>query len=483
VSEEVFDGLTVTPLRRTMTLTLNRRSVLGGLIALPACQASGSKFDAEVIIIGAGLAGLRAAQLLSAAGKNVLVLEGGEDVGGRVKTFDYGTLGQIEAGGAEIGSGDTRLLTLTQELGLSLAPKSNTPRQTAYFYDGNLYSDDAWKGLDTGLFPNPFKQAAPTRPLIDLARRANPLKSNTDWQNPLFQSYDISAQDFLLGAGFTGDAQKLIEQAFDGNALRDFSMMTLYRELQLRSGQTVQLIKNGAQSLPRAMAKTLPRKVITGQTIRAITVEAEKTVIETDGGKTFTAQHCLCALPFGALRNIAIKAFMPAAQSDAIRDLPQTQMLLMHVKTETPFWEVDGLPADMWTDLPLERVVAHRGEDGAPTGLFQILINGRGARRSVWENRAKLEAPLKAYLKTVRPASGGDFVLLAVQDWTRNNPLAGGAYAHWSPGQIGKWAAEMGQQTPRLIFAGGHLSPTHIGMEGALHSAERAADYIVTLPR
>ena len=464
-----------------MRLNLNRRSVLSGLIALPACQGSGSKFDAQVIIVGAGLAGLRAAQLLSAQGKDVLVLEGGEHIGGRLKTYDYGALGRIEASPDSIGASDKRLLALTREMGLALTSKDTTPPRTAYFYDGNIFSPDAWTALDTGLFPPPFTGAGPTAPLLSLAAVANPLQIDTDWQDPRFAAYDISAQDFLLEAGFQGDAQKLIGQAFDANSLRNYSMMNLYRKLQLRSDASAQTIKDGWQSLPEAIAKTLPRKILTNQIVSHIAIEPDKAIITTASGKSFTAEHCLCALPFGALRNIAIKAFMPAAQSDAIRDMPQLQEFNIHVKTDTPFWDADSLPADMWTDLPLERVQAVRDTNGTPTGLFNIIINGRNATRSLWDDRSQIEARLKAYLKTVRPASGGDFELLTVQDWTRNNPLMGGAESYWSPGQIAKWAGEMGKPSPQLVFAGQDFSAAQIGLEGALDSAETAVNYLLEL--
>ena len=44
--------------------------------------------DAEVIIIGAGLAGLTAAKVLKASGKKVLIIEASDAVGGRVRTDD-----------------------------------------------------------------------------------------------------------------------------------------------------------------------------------------------------------------------------------------------------------------------------------------------------------------------------------------------------------------------------------------------------------
>ena len=463
----------------------DRRMVLGGLAALPACRASETKLDAEIIILGAGLSGLNAGRLLAAEGKDVLVLEGSSRIGGRMHTLDHGELGKTEGGGEQIGASYARLIDTAHQLGVELIADTPTRRETTHHYQGTSYSPKAWKAMTPAPFPPPFEGASASSPLFALANKNNPLKSPEDWSNPEFVSYDISAQDFLLDAGFQGDAQTVIDQALNGNSLRSYSMMNLYRTLQLytqsRGMGTSMSVKGGAQRLPEAMAASLPRKVKLEQRVTSITVETQSVLIEIANGKTYRAAQCICTLPFGALRNIPIKAFMSEAQSAAIRELPYTQILQIHLKAKTNFWEKDGLPADMWTDLPIERIFADRDVDGTPNGLFRIWINGRGARRSVWEDRSKIAERVSAYMKTVRPASEGEFDVLAVQDWTKTNPLAGGAYMHWAPGQISQWAEAMDQPASSLVFAGEHLSRLHTGMEGAMESGENAAFYLLDI--
>lgn len=468
-----------------MSWSLNRRSVLAGMVALPACRASGKKLDAEIIVLGAGLSGLHAARILSAEGKDVMLLEGSERIGGRLHTVDHGALGYTEGGGEQIGASYARLIDTATQLDVSLIPDSPIRRSTTYYYQGQNYSADQWKDLKPSPFPEAFAGSSPSGPLLTLAGRNNPLKAPEDWFDPRFVDYDISAQDFLLSAGFDGDAQKLIDQALNGNSLRRYSMMNLYRTLQLyaqsRDMGPSMSVAGGAQRLPEAMAASLPRKVKTGQMIKKIMTEEDQVVIETQAGKSYRAEKCICALPFGALRHIEIKAFMPAEQVTAIDELPYTQIMQVHMKAKKAFWEEDGLALDMWTDLPVERIFADRGDDGNPNGLFRVWINGRGARRSVWTEREKIAERIKAYMKTVRPASEGLFDVLTVQDWTETNPLAGGAYMHWAPGQIRKWAAIMGQPSSRLIFAGEHLSRLHTGMEGAMESGENAAFHLLDM--
>src|SRR5262245_49235707 len=70
----------------------------------------------DVIVVGAGLAGLTAARRLAAAGASVVVLEARDRVGGRVLNEPIGNGKIVEAGAQFVGPTQTRILALAAEV-------------------------------------------------------------------------------------------------------------------------------------------------------------------------------------------------------------------------------------------------------------------------------------------------------------------------------------------------------------------------------
>jgi len=465
-----------------MTIKTDRRAVLAGLImttaaALPACQSSVKKFDAEVLILGAGLSGLHAARLLTSENKDVLVLEGSDRIGGRLHTLYHGDLGYTEGGGEQIGASYARIIDTARQLSVPLTLDEAPPRKTTYFYKDKLMGPEDWATSKIHPFSLPFQGASPGSPLFRLATKDNPLSNSEDWRHTNFAKYDISAEDYLTAKGFNTEAQRVIDIALNGTALKSYSMMNLYRSLQLysqsRSMGPSLSISGGAQALPEAMAKSLQRGVKQNQIIKSINITDSAAEVQTAGGKTYRAPYCICTLPFGALRNIKLDAPISETQNQAIKHLPHTPIFQLHFKANTPFWKNDGLPVNMWTDSPLERIFANLDNTGRPTGLFRAWINGKAAQ--AWSQHTDVDNRAKNLFKTIRPESRGDIEILTMQNWTSTNPFSGGAYMHWAPGQILKWAKQMTKPVRRLVFAGEHMSYLHTGMEGAMESAENAA--------
>ena len=81
--------------------------------------------DCDVVVVGAGLAGLAAARALEGAGVHAVVLEARDRVGGRVLNHDLGNGEVVEVGGEWIGPAQLRVNKLVAELGLETFPTYN----------------------------------------------------------------------------------------------------------------------------------------------------------------------------------------------------------------------------------------------------------------------------------------------------------------------------------------------------------------------
>jgi len=464
---------------------VNRRQFVTGAAALglgtlSACSSPrGKSFDAQIIILGAGLSGLHAARLLESEGRDVLVVEGSTRIGGRVQTLRHAGGAYTEAGGEQVGATYARLRDTAEQLDIQLTADSPARRGTSYAFEGKTYSAEAWSKLTDHPFSPPFKGASPTSPLFRLAARNNPLKNADDWQLESFTPFDMSAREFLSRNGFETAAQDIIGHALNGNNLDTYSMMNLYRSLQiytqsLEAGPSMS-IAGGAQRLPEAMAASLSRDVMTNFMVSRIEVTDEAVTIVDKSGRRLKAEQCICALPFGALRNIDISAPLSPPQRDAIKGLAYTQILQLHFKIGQPYWETDGLPPDMWMAGPLERIFINHDASGNPTPFGRAWINGDAAAKLAQLSDTDLQELLRAELSSSRAIKSGDIELLAVKRWTAQNSYSGGAYMHWQPAQIRNWASVMGARAGRLSFAGEHLSLMHTGLEGAMEAGENAA--------
>lgn len=461
-----------------------RRTALGiltaGSLTAASCSQdrSSSEPSVDVIVLGAGLSGLHAARLLEQAGLETTVLEASSRIGGRMMTLDD-LPGRPEAGGSQVGRTYARIRSTAQELGLSFEDQAGSGFGEVLHVNGTTLPSEDWITSPANALPEPLRALPPHRLFFGLTARRQPLDDVYAWREPASVEHDVDAEAFLRQLGADDEAIRLMNVSLNGGRLDTYSMLNLWRTLAVFAAERglggSQHIVGGSQRLPEAMAASLSRPVRLDSRVVGITDTGEMVTVTLADGSTRSARFLVSALGFSVLRHLDIEAPLAEPQREAINGLPYTPITQLHLECETPFWESDGLAPDMWTDGPLERIFAGYGPDGAPNGMLTCWLDGLGSLHADTMSVRQLEALARAELRRMRPASEGRVRLRRVVRWNANNPVSGGAYMHWAPGQIHRWAEVMVRPAGRVHFAGEHASHLHTGMEGAMEAGERAA--------
>src|SRR5882724_11377136 len=123
------------------TKGITRRGLIGAaaagaaVAALPKSGHAAAR-SADVIVVGAGLAGLTAARQIVQAGRSVMVLEARDRVGGRVLNHPLGNGGYTELGGMFTGPTQDHIQALAAAVGVGTFPTYNTGNSVFVGGDG-----------------------------------------------------------------------------------------------------------------------------------------------------------------------------------------------------------------------------------------------------------------------------------------------------------------------------------------------------------
>lgn len=451
----------------------------------------------DVVIVGAGLAGLNAAMLLEELGASVLVLEARGRPGGRCYTRDAWPR-HVDVGASQIGGSYARVIDRCRQLGIELAPGSHMNAPYAPVIGGQLVSADDWADSKYNLTQGDERALMPHTLVGHYIGKRTPFDELTDWSSPEAAQYDISIAEWLRREGASAEVMRMIYEATGRVSLDEQSVLRMLQEAtraaveqkrlsadkykQLDQYEIASLISShivgGTSRLPEAMAETLGDRVRLNTAVGSIEEGPQHCSVRLTDGGTVEAGHVLMATPFSSLRNIDFQPGLSGAQAEAVGGMVYNNQSQVWFEIKAPYWEEDGYGASMWSDGPLQYIRQQIEPDGSREVMSAI---ASGTKAKYLDSLSPQERGefARREIERIRPSTKGKLEVFGVHSW--NEGTAAGGCSYLLPtGRVLDWVNNMAKPHGRVHFAGEHLRQLEVGMEAAMESGERAALEIIS---
>ncbi len=432
----------------------------------------------DVAVVGAGLAGLAAAEHLRAAGASVVVVEARDRVGGRAWSEALGR-GRFDRGGQWLGPGQDRLAALADRLGVATFATWSTGQ----------------KLLDDGERVRRYAGDVPTLGPLELLqlhlaiRRVDRLTARVPAADPL-AAPRAAALDARTVADLARHLPRRVRGVLDvavgaifGVTPAELSLLWFLAYLRaggglmnlstIAGGAQERRFVGGAQTLAERWVERLDAPVVTAAPVRRVRQRDGEVVVTSDRGAV-AARAAVIAVPPPLAATIDLEPAAPA-RAQLVQRTAMGAIVKVVVAYERAFWRERGLSGEVVsTRGPLSVLFDNTSHDGRQPALVGFVQAGPARR---WNGDA---APVVAQLVRWFGAEAAAPQDLAITDWCAEPWSRGCPVAVMPPGALTTAGTTLRQPVGRVHFAGTETATAWTGyLEGALESGERAAREVV----
>jgi monoamine oxidase len=437
--------------------------------------------DCDVVVVGAGLAGLTAASALTESGLEVRVLEARDRVGGRTLSQSVGEHPEdiVELGGQWVGPTQHEVLSLAQDFGIETYPQ--------YATGENLFEDGGGKlKRYSGTIPmlQPHVMVDYGQADLRLKRLIKTVDPETPWAGENAERLDEQTfASWLRRTAKTKTAREALTTAIRAVFSVEPADVSLLHVLvyaaaaggwddllDTEGGAQQDRLAGGTQQLSIRMAEELGDRVELSTPVRWIRTDGEDVVVG-----DLRARRVIVAIPPTLAGRIEYDPPLPGMRDQLTQRMPMGTVIKCMAVYEEPFWRHDGLTGQAISLPGPAQVVFDNTPPNGSAGLIAFL-EGKDARELATAGESeRRDAVLRGFQRLFGPRAAHP-VEYVDKDWSAE-PYSRGCYAGvFGPGawtSYGRWLRE---PVGRIHWAGTETATRWIGyMDGAIQSGRRTA--------
>src|ERR1035437_7989756 len=354
----------------------------------------------QVVVIGAGLAGLSAARRLRTLGIEVSVVAARSRVGGRTEGGFTADGTPVELGGQWVGPTQTRMYELIGELGLETFPTFNTGKHVVQL--GGSHSRMA---SHRGAVPklNPFVLADLFQGLTRFKRLAGRVPLDEPWTAPNAHALDSQTfETWILRNLRTPTARAYFriatEAVFSAESSNLSALHALFYAhsgtdleglLSVDRGAQQDRVVGGSIQISELMGAELAESVHLGCPVRRIEQSRDRVVVTTSAGEVFQGDRAIVTLPPTLAGRLEFGPVLPSWRDQLTQRLPAGSVIKLHAVYEEPFWRAEGLTGQAASDVGPVKITFDNSPPSSTPGVLLGFIEANDGRQ--WARRTPQE--------------------------------------------------------------------------------------------
>lgn len=440
-----------------------------------------AELDADVAIVGAGLAGLVTARSLRASGASVVVLEARDRVGGRILNAAIGGA-TVEIGGQWVGPGQERVLALLSELGLNTFPTFDEGRSVLEL-DG---STKTYTGTIPRVGPLVLADIALARWRLErLAARIDPAAPGAaagaatldgctlaDWIDAKMRTEPARNMMRIAGRTVWGaepEEMSLLHALFYMRGAGGLDPL-----LDVEGGAQESRIAGGSALLAERIAEELGERVRLGEPVERIT--AGEAGVHLEGAGSIRARRAVVAVPLPLRRRIELRPAPPAQYTRLASAVSFGRLIKCVAVYPEPFWRERGLSGEALSDIGPATLTFDNSPPAGRPGVLLGFVGGRDAREHAQLGEGERREAVLGCLERLFGGQASDPVSYLEQDWGAEPWSGGGPTFLMPPRAWSEAGGALREPVGPVHWAGSETATRWAGfMDGAVRSGERAA--------